>query len=127
VQYRHQGNYKLCTANPELFTLNPIPRALYDCVLKIPRRASNAGWQTHSIQQWAKKDHIRSEVWELNDKEYGLDTDLRACRYTTDGAGNLDDEIRKYEAQREALISDNGTIDGLDEVNPLCYTLGPRP
>jgi len=36
-------------------------------------------------------------------------------RYTTDGAGNLDDEIRKYEAQREALISDNGTIDGLDE------------
>jgi hypothetical protein len=34
-------------------------------------------------------------------------------RYTTDGQGTIDDEIRKLEAQREALIS--GTGDGGDE------------
>lgn len=34
-------------------------------------------------------------------------------RYTTDGQGNLDDEIRKLEAQRESLIS--GTGEGGDD------------
>jgi hypothetical protein len=29
-------------------------------------------------------------------------------RYTTDGQGHLDDEIRKLESQREALISGSG-------------------
>uniref|UniRef100_A0A7S4PKY2 RWP-RK domain-containing protein n=1 Tax=Guillardia theta TaxID=55529 RepID=A0A7S4PKY2_GUITH len=35
-------------------------------------------------------------------------------RYTTDGHGQLDDEIRKLESQRESLISGNGTV-GLDD------------
>mmetsp|Transcript_22396 Transcript_22396/g.50470 ORF Transcript_22396/g.50470 Transcript_22396/m.50470 type:complete len:335 (-) Transcript_22396:92-1096(-) len=35
-------------------------------------------------------------------------------RYTTDGHGQLDDEIRKLELQRESLISGNGTV-GIDD------------
>ena len=37
-------------------------------------------------------------------------------RYTTDGQGHLDDEIRKLEAQREALISGSGEVGDEDHV-----------
>eukprot|EP00285_Hemiselmis_virescens_P014243 CAMPEP_0173381956 /NCGR_PEP_ID=MMETSP1356-20130122/4386_1 /TAXON_ID=77927 ORGANISM="Hemiselmis virescens, Strain PCC157" /NCGR_SAMPLE_ID=MMETSP1356 /ASSEMBLY_ACC=CAM_ASM_000847 /LENGTH=177 /DNA_ID=CAMNT_0014336027 /DNA_START=138 /DNA_END=668 /DNA_ORIENTATION=- len=32
-------------------------------------------------------------------------------RYTTDGGSNLDDEIRKFELQREALVNGDATFD----------------
>jgi len=42
-------------------------------------------------------------------------------RYTTDGQGNLDDEIRKLEAQRESLISGSGE-GGDDEAVCACVS-----